>query len=86
MSEPTPEIETTSGKVYLDYPMNRFWVRKYYGTHPSDGAQIRLEEDGSVYLGYSKNERTGAGFTLPYDEFQKRFVEFVDKLIEESKQ
>jgi hypothetical protein len=73
------KAETVNQTLSLeaDVPADRFWVSDRNG----DDAQVRLDNDGKVYVGYTRDgRRTIEGRTLLWSEFLVRFRQFIDSI------
>ena len=66
--------------VDLEIVADRFWLK--HGDNGSGDHQVRLDPDGSVYLGYTQNcRRDVRSVTLSFAAFDAAFRDFVDKCI-----
>ena len=86
---PTPSIvpmhqeQTTS----YDIPLDQFRIN--FGYKDRDHIQIRLEKDGSVYLGDHRNsrrfdsDRLTAG-TVPFELLAKEWTRFVEYMVDKA--
>jgi hypothetical protein len=72
------EVLNQTIKAEVDLPADRFWVRDQNG----DDVQVRLEPNGTVYLGYTKdNRRTIESREISFAAFVVMFREFVRAVV-----
>jgi hypothetical protein len=77
VSKPKPELVNQDISVDVDLRADRFWVCDDAG----DDAQVRLEENGDVYLCYTRRNRSVIeSKKIPWNVFVVKFRQFVDLL------
>lgn len=67
-------------KVEIEEKADRFWLKS--GDGGRSDHQVRLEPDGSVFIGYTEDSRKQVRMTtLLFSQFDNEFRNFVDNCI-----